>query len=279
MNSENHISDQDLLLAADGELSTGRAAEIQSHLTACWSCRTRMQEIDSTIADFVRVRQNRIPELPPADGPEALLKLRMAELVASQHLNYWQRIKQMSHERRLFALACAGAAVLLLGALVLRSHKSVNERFTGYEASAIPNPTLTPGVTLTATRNDVCSAGVTETVHQIPRGVASQVFAAYGIREPKPNTYELDYLISPALGGADNVRNFWPQPYGGTVWNAHVKDALEDYLYRMVCEGKVDLATAQRDIAKDWVSAYKKYFQTERPLPEHASFLKDQPWG
>jgi hypothetical protein len=47
----------------------------------------------------------------------------------------------------------------------------------------------------------------------------------------------------------------------------------------MVWEGKVDLATAQRDIASDWISTYKKYFQTAKPLPEHASFLKDQPWG
>jgi len=275
-----HISDQDLLLAADGELSDRRAIEIRSHLTACCSCRTRMQDIDCAITDFVRVRAKMVPKLPPAEAPRALLKLRLAELATSQHPNLWHRIKQASYERqRLFALACAGAVVILIGAMMFRSGTPVNERVTGFEARATPDPNLTPGVTLTATRSDVCSAGVTETIPQIPRQVAWQVFAAYGIREPKPNAYELDYLISPSLGGADNIRNFWPQPYGGTVWNAHIKDALEDYLHRMVCEGKVDLATAQYDIASDWISAYKKYFQTAKPLPEHASFLKDQPWG
>jgi hypothetical protein len=46
-----------------------------------------------------------------------------------------------------------------------------------------------------------------------------------------------------------------------------VKDALEDRLHSMVCEGKLDLRTAQRDIATDWIAAYKKYFHTDRPLP------------
>jgi hypothetical protein len=34
----------------------------------------------------------------------------------------------------------------------------------------------------------------------------------------------------------------------------------------MVCTGKLDLSTAQRDIATDWIAAYKKYFHTDKPL-------------
>jgi hypothetical protein len=34
----------------------------------------------------------------------------------------------------------------------------------------------------------------------------------------------------------------------------------------MVCAGKLDLSTAQREIATDWIAAYKKYFHTDRPL-------------
>lgn len=145
------------------------------------------------------------------------------------------------------------------------------------EARAIPDPNLTPGATLPLSRDDVCAAGIAETVRLVPAHVALRVFAAYGIHEPQPRAYELDYLITPALGGADNIRNFWPQPYGET-WNAHLKDALEDHLHRQVCAGKLNLATAQRDLARDWISAYKKYFRADNPLPEHASFLKDRPW-
>jgi hypothetical protein len=92
------------------------------------------------------------------------------------------------------------------------------------------------------------------------------VFEEYGISGAPPRAYEVDYLITPALGGADDIRNLWPQSYSPAVWNARVKDALEDRLHDLVCDGRLDLATAQRDIASDWIAAYKKYFETDRPL-------------
>jgi hypothetical protein len=45
-----------------------------------------------------------------------------------------------------------------------------------------------------------------------------------------------------------------------------VKDDLEEHLHEMVCSGKLDLSTAQCDIATDWIAAHKKYFHTDRPL-------------
>jgi hypothetical protein len=68
------------------------------------------------------------------------------------------------------------------------------------------------------------------------------------------------------IGGATDVRNLWPEPYYDTAWNAHVKDQLEERLHEMVCRGDVDLATAQQDISKDWIAAYRKYFHTDHPL-------------
>ena len=49
-----------------------------------------------------------------------------------------------------------------------------------------------------------------------------------------------------------------------------MKDALEDRLREMVCDGSLDLAEAQQEIATNWISAYKKYFHTDEPLPEHS---------
>jgi hypothetical protein len=89
----------------------------------------------------------------------------------------------------------------------------------------------------------------------------------------------LDYLVAPELGGSDDIRNVWPQPYTDAVWNSHVKDALEDRLHELVCSGRISLATAQHDIATNWVQAYKKYFKTSVPLPDHYAFAKDMPWG
>jgi hypothetical protein len=39
----------------------------------------------------------------------------------------------------------------------------------------------------------------------------------------------------------------------------------------MVCRGDVDLATAQRDIATDWIAAYRKYFHADRPVVDDSS--------
>jgi hypothetical protein len=48
-----------------------------------------------------------------------------------------------------------------------------------------------------------------------------------------------------------------------------VKDELESLLPRLVCAGALDLETAQRDMAVDWIAAYKKYFNTDHPLQAH----------
>ncbi|MFZ0432015.1 MAG: hypothetical protein WAL86_04905 [Candidatus Acidiferrales bacterium] len=45
-----------------------------------------------------------------------------------------------------------------------------------------------------------------------------------------------------------------------------IKDALENRLHELVCGGQLDLGTAQRDISKDWIAAYKEYFHTDRPI-------------
>ena len=76
----------------------------------------------------------------------------------------------------------------------------------------------------------------------------------------------MDHLISLELGGSNRLNNLWPEPYDIT-WNAHVKDRLENRLHELVCTGQLDLMTAQRAIATDWISAYKRY---EGPNPEKA---------
>ncbi len=47
-------------------------------------------------------------------------------------------------------------------------------------------------------------------------------------------------------------------------------DDLERFLATRVCSGALGLAIAQHDIAADWIRAYKKYFDTDRPMPTRA---------
>jgi hypothetical protein len=241
-----HTSDQELMLALDGELSAQDAARINGHLAECWTCRARQQEMERAIATFVRLPR---PELPSAEGPRALLKAQLAQL--NQHRdvawqNWW-----------LAAVVCSLlVAGLLIGQFWRQSARMV--------VVTIPDPKLTPGATVLLSLGEVCSASSTKN-KAVPVALRNRVFEAYGISHAEPRAYEVDYLITPALGGADDIHNLWPQSYSDTVWNAQVKDDLEDYLRALVCGGKVDLATAQREIAGNWIGAYKKYFHTDRP--------------
>jgi len=131
----------------------------------------------------------------------------------------------------------------------------------------IPNAALTPGVAVAYSKTEVCNDSLPKN-KTVPVSVRRRVFGAYGIKSLDPGAYEVDYLITPALGGSDDIRNLWPQPYSATPWNAQVKDALEDRLHQLVCSGDLDLATAQRDISRDWIAAYKHYFRTDRPIAE-----------
>ncbi len=68
----------------------------------------------------------------------------------------------------------------------------------------------------------------------------------------------MDHLVPVSLGGSNRVENLWPQPLSGE-WSYLQKNRLEKRLQKMVCGGEVELKEAQEAIAKDWVSAYKRY--------------------
>jgi hypothetical protein len=133
----------------------------------------------------------------------------------------------------------------------------------------LPRTDLTPGATASITLQDICGSDRYGRTQPIPGSVHQAVFAQYGADYGRAAEYELDYLITPELGGVADPRNLWPQPFARTRWNAYVKDELERLLHQMVCEKRIELATAQREIASDWISAYKRYFKTESPLRDY----------
>jgi hypothetical protein len=249
-----HLSDRELVLVIDGELPSRDAARVESHLAACWTCRARKQEFEQAIAGFVSVHQGQ--RVPPADGARARLAAKLSQIAPAQASGWlrWSRW-QMAAAACVVLVAAGGAAWFL-----------TEGRRDAEVAVAFPNPQLTPGATVLVGRGEVCRES-NDKNKPVPASLQRRVFEAYGIPHARPAAYEVDYLITPALGGADDIRNLWPHSYRNTAWNAQVKDALEDYLRDLVCEGKVDLATAQQEIAANWIEAYKKYFNTDQPLP------------
>jgi len=122
----------------------------------------------------------------------------------------------------------------------------------------LPDPALTPGDVLPMTVSDICVPGYSSKVRNVTEAVKNQVYLEYGITSHAPGSYEVDHLISLELGGSNSIRNLWPEPYFGDL-NAHVKDRIENKLHALVCDGQLDLPTAQQEIATDWIAAYIKY--------------------
>ncbi len=263
LSEESHLSDQELLQAVDGELSPREAERVESHLAACWACRVRKQEIETAIGEFVRFeRQNLDSLIPPSDGPRALLKARLAERAEAERTSrLWWPVPVSW--RFGWALLAAILAVATVTSLVMRGYLDRHAALS--LAVTVPNPSLTPGAIVFMRQDELCRE-TSANNKPVPVALQRRVFEEYGIPSAEPRAYEVDYLITPALGGADDIHNLWPQPSSATVWNAQVKDALESHLRTLVCAGDLDLATAQREIATNWIEAYKRYFHTDRPM-------------
>lgn len=121
-----------------------------------------------------------------------------------------------------------------------------------------PRTDVTPGVTRPLSLDTVCTTRWGLDRRKVTIGMKQRVAAAYGVRWADRSRYEFDHLIPRSLGGADDERNLWPQPWVAT-WNARMKDRLEVALGRKVCAGELALAVAQEAIRSDWVSAYRRY--------------------
>jgi hypothetical protein len=137
------------------------------------------------------------------------------------------------------------------------------------DARSLPDPGLTPGavnpaVTEATIDTTICVRGWTRTVRP-PAGYTEELkrrqIREYGYADRRLRSYEEDHLVSLDLGGSpDDPRNLWPEPReAADGWNADRKDELEAVLARLVCAHQVLLREAQRAIATDWISAYRRF--------------------
>ena len=148
--SMRHISDEDLVRSADGELSSERAAEVDAHLEGCRNCRVRMENFQSTIAGLVHAyRAESDFQVPSIAGPRALLRARLTQLGSEPPAESWKRIFPFSS-----ALPRVGVGGLTLIAIAIGM---LGFRHGSFDAGASPNRSLTPGATRQITISEVCS--------------------------------------------------------------------------------------------------------------------------
>lgn len=126
-------------------------------------------------------------------------------------------------------------------------------------ANGLPDVACSPGAVFTdVSTTEICVSGYSKSVRNLPEKEWNQVFAEYGVTSHPTGAYEVDHLISLELGGSNDIANLWPEPASPTP-GFHEKDRVENYLHKQVCDGLMTLADAQRIIATDWFSVYRKY--------------------
>src|SRR5712692_8609907 len=65
-----HLEDDDLISYLDGELAHDEQEQGRLHLESCWSCRTRLSVTQSSVEDFMRLKQETLlPRKQPPSGP------------------------------------------------------------------------------------------------------------------------------------------------------------------------------------------------------------------
>ena len=122
----------------------------------------------------------------------------------------------------------------------------------------LPDFACSPGAVLTTDSKVICVSGYTKTVRNVTEATKKKVFTEYGIPYSQRSNYEVDHIISLELGGSNDISNLYPESY--LIKNgAKTKDIFENYLHKQICNGKMTVPEAQRQISSDWFY----YYQTE----------------
>lgn len=136
--------------------------------------------------------------------------------------------------------------------VVTPAHTTALCKYRYQYGEQLPDPKCTPGSIQSSDKAAICTPGWAA-AHRMyfTKSERTAAFAKYGVHTLNPASYgEYDHLIPLELGGSNNPDNLWPEK--GKIPNP--KDTIENVLHSAVCSGKLSLATAQQEIAKNWAT-------------------------
>ena len=141
-----------------------------------------------------------------------------------------------------------------------------------------PDKNLTGGSVRTGDRDAACGHA-RQNRGPMPQERRDEILRRYGLPPGTHPDYEIDHLIPLCLGGSDDPSNLWPQPRRSIeeTWNAEAKDRLERLMCNMVCDGRIDIATAQQAFATDWIAAYQIYYEARKRLNAEPALNQPSP--
>jgi hypothetical protein len=144
-----HLTDELLLLAADGELSASEANRVRLHLEACWSCRVRQEKVQEAITSIVEYRDLIVqPHLPPSRAGRAMFAAHLEQVAKEAGRPSWRNHflgilrSAVAHEMPSRAAWVAAAVIamvvsLFVGKLLTPTTVSAGELLRKAQASEI----------------------------------------------------------------------------------------------------------------------------------------------
>ena len=122
------------------------------------------------------------------------------------------------------------------------------------ERGELPDRAKTPGAIFEGvTVDDLRRPDFSKRAREVPAELEREIYAWYGISDH--TGFVIDHLVPVELAGRTTVANLWPL----RVEVAKRKDRLVVRLHDLVLSGQLELGAAQREIASNWIEAYKKY--------------------
>jgi hypothetical protein len=264
-NASRHPSDEEILQLIDLELSGNHAEPIKKHLATCAACQDRQGLIASRLKALGEFYDS---EEIVSNVRMAGSRIRLQRKLGEYRRNSSRRRVQMPSFHAPLPIAALTMLVVIgltfyLGKRVWQSRSA---QLSSLQKVLMPNPSLTPGAVRPVTLSEICSVPDDDLDPKVSPSTEMAVLKEYGLPSDTSaaRQYQIDYLVNPQLGGTNDIKNLWPQPYSNSAWNAQAKDALEQHLHQMVCNRTVNLAVAQRELEADWIAAYKKYLGRNR---------------
>ena len=152
--------------------------------------------------------------------------------------------------------------IILLSTQIAFADYGIQTKTSHCISSTLPDSACSPGAVLTTNIKTICTVGYTKTVRNVSTATKKKVFKEYDIPYSQHSNYEVDHIISLELGGSNDISNLYPESYLITN-GARVKDKLENYLHKQVCNGTIAISEAQREISINWLQYYGQYFNVK----------------
>src|SRR5437016_2313128 len=120
LGSRKHVTDGELLGFMDGEIRSGNARRIRFHLEACWTCRRRYEQIQSTIFEFMDYRNQMAARyMPPPSGGKARFLVELQNEIGKPRPSWCARIFSRAHTKAVASLNPVLSLCLVLAAVAL----------------------------------------------------------------------------------------------------------------------------------------------------------------